>query len=183
MDDAMRSETIEEMMPILIGNYDTKKLLSYVYNILTKLSHQELSDTDTGYTYLAKGNVNILEGKEGEISIKNFSTASEFSMTEGLLQAGSSLEEIGKYDEAMQYFEQAFCQEDTILVITKLLHCALQAEQFDTAQKYINHALSKRYDIHNYILAFHLGQGHTKEALLQMISIIIQKQALLDTPE
>lgn len=183
MDNETRDDTMKSIISVLEANYDTRNLFGCIHDIFRDLVQEDLSNEDTGYMLLANGNLNILEGKGWETSMNNFSAASELGMIEGLIQIGSSLQEIGRYDEAMQYFEQALCQEDTILTITKILDCAIQAERFDIAQKYINHAMIQKYDIHNYILAFHLWQGNTKVALLQMISIIKQKENFLDTLE
>jgi tetratricopeptide (TPR) repeat protein len=133
---------------------------------------------------LSSGNTAILQQKQRIQAILNFQTAGEeYSSIEGLVQAGDSYEDIWDYEKALDLFEQAFLQSESIGNLTKILNCAITSGNYHIAEQYIQCGLSRWYNISNYILAFHLWQGNIKPALLQMIQMIQEKQNVINMPE
>jgi tetratricopeptide (TPR) repeat protein len=45
---------------------------------------------------------------------------------------------MGKYDEAIHCYEHAFNQEDTIVSLSRILACTIEAGRYDQAEKYIH---------------------------------------------
>ncbi|MBP9779721.1 tetratricopeptide repeat protein [Candidatus Gracilibacteria bacterium] len=183
MDSRTRNECIRDLHILTQEEYGAEGFFEHIQVTFNDIDKSDPTLEDTEYMFLTRGNTAILEKKEKDLSILSFHTASQFGGVEGLYQAGESLMEIGEYEKALSLFQQALLQDDSITIMTGIINCSIISGRFDLAQQYINHSITKGYEIGNYIFAFHLFQGNNKEALLQMIPLIKSRSDIIDRPE
>lgn len=182
MDADIRKDALKDLHARSREDYGARGFFEHIKYTFGDIFKVEPLKEDLQYILLTNGNVAILQRKERIESITNFRAAGEYGSLEWLIQAGESYKNTGEYTKALELFEQAFCQNNTLSILEKILDCMIEAGQFEKAQKYIEHAIRSGYAIENHMLAFHLWQWNTELALLQMVSIIQNGIDIIDTP-
>ncbi len=184
MDKKTRKMAIQDLHSLAKERYGARGFFEHIRYTFSDIYKNDPSDEEIASMLLSSGNIVILQNKKRVQAILNFQIAGEqFGSVEGLVQAGDSYEDMWDYDRALDLFEQALLQDDTIRNLIKVLNCAICSSRFDKAEQYIQYGLERWYSIANYVLAFYLWQWNTKFAFLQMIQMIKEKQNIIDTPE
>ncbi len=162
--------------------YSGRGFFDHAHYIHDNIYQNNPNDDDLQYVFLSNGNISTLQNKEKMESMINFLTADEYGNIEWFVHAGNVAENTGDYDTAIQYFERAFCQDDTLQIVEKILNCTIRNGVFDKAQTYIDYALKKWYNIWQYIIAFYLWGWNAKSAFRQCISMHCSGVNIEDTP-
>lgn len=184
MDKKSRNASIKDLHAIVKEEYGARGFFDHIRYTFDEIYKNDPSDSDVTDMLLTRGNLTILQNKERTQAILAFHTAwEEFGSLEWLMQAGDSYEDRGEYELALEYFEQALLQDDTIVVLTKILNCTIRSSKFDKAEEYIQYWIAKGYSISNYILALYLWKWATLPAFLQMIQMIKEWNEIDNVPE
>ncbi len=179
-----RKIAIKDLHVVAQQDYDARGFFEHLRFIFRDIiKTQNPTETDMGEILLVSGNMAILQKKWVETSLLHFQTAwDDYNSLTWLLQAGNTHNNIGEYDQALDFFQKAFAQQQSIDILHKILEVSIISARFDIADQYIQYALARGYNIGNYLMAYHLWQGHTEDALLQVIDMVHRKEAPLDTP-
>lgn len=183
LDPKTRQITIGNLHTIAQEEYGARWFFEHISVLFTGIDKDNPTPEETEFMLLSRGHMAVLQRKWKQTSFLNFQLAGEeFSSIEWLLQAGDILEDAGDYEQALYFFEQALVQEDSIRIVTKILHCAILAGLYGKVDQYIQLALRKNYQIPNYIVAYYLWQWKTELAFLQVIAMLRNKQEIIDMP-
>lgn len=184
IDKKSRKMIIKDLNALIKESYGARGFFEHIRRTFSDIYGGDPSDEDIESMLLSSGNLVILQNKERTQAILNFQTAwEEYSSIGWLMQAGDSYEDMWNYDQALDLFERALLQDESIESLIKVLNCTFSSGNLSKAEQYIQYGMRKQYSVWNYILAFHLWQWNVRSALLQMIQMIKEKQGTVDTPK
>lgn len=184
MDPKDRKITISDLHAIAKQDYEARGFFDHVRFIFGDIiKTQNPTEKDIAEILLVSGNIAILQKKGTDVFLLNFQTAGDtFHSLTWLLQTGDSYQNIGEHERALEFFQRALTHEESIDTLHKILDISITSGRFDITEQYIQYALARGYTMGSYLIAYHLWQGHTEDALLQVIDMIDRKEALFDTP-
>lgn len=182
-DPETQKEFLQDLHETARNNYDAEDFFEHTELIFWDIRENNPKKEEEQDMLLAEGNILLLQDAEKSRAIEKFKQASDIDSVMGMLEAGDLYESIWEYDLAMEQYQKAYLHDEGMWTITKILHCTIVHWKFDTAQSYINEALSKKFNIHNYILSFFAWQGKTKLAFKQALLMLKNNTEIVDIPE
>jgi TPR repeat protein len=193
LDVRTKNQVLRDLHNIAKESYWARGFFEHIWVVFNDIyktieSDQEWAENgsyneEVEYMLLSRWNMSILQKKDRAISILNFQSASEIWWVEWLLQAGDSNDDMWNNEKALSLFEEAFLQDDSIVVVCRILNCAIQSKDYPKAQFYIDYAIKKWYNVSNYIMAFYLWQWRTKQAFEIAILNMRNKIEFIDAPK
>ena len=183
-DKSILPQVLSNLDTIIETHYEGNGFFEHVDNLLDDEEEGESSGQAESIAYLIRGNIAYLQWDDIDMMRLNYKLAwTTHNPIEWLIQSGDTHANTGDYDAAMHFYESALLHDENVIILSRILWCAIKSRDFDKAEKYMHLAISRWYEIENYILAFHLWQGNSEQAFLQMIHMIRGNTQLLDAIE
>lgn len=171
-------DTIDLLDKIVIDTYrGVSTFFDYARNALDHAEKYDVYWEHHLEIELSTIRMNVLENKDIDNTIDDLMVLwlQEFSI-EAFLLLWEICAKKGWFDMALFFYEHAFTQNPSLRTIELLIVCALDAEKYDIAKKYIDLGLSQSYDIKNYLLNYYLLLNNVHAS----IPLIIE---MLDIPD
>lgn len=195
-----RKNAIKDLHQMTREKYGTRGFFDSTIMITQDiLQDSKANDEEMAFALMTEANISILkekEGRENEVIQKFITAGKKYGSTEWLMQAGDYYENLSDFTRAISMYELAFTKEEaiengfpdrfgkwSIIIVTKLLHCAIVSKRFDTFDKYFQHSKMRWYNIQNYKLAELLWRGKKEEVITGAITMILNNQAITDMPQ
>ncbi len=173
MEESNQTKFIKVLDNICSEQYGVPSFFWYFeWFIKEKLKDKNVSNEMLWYILVTSAHMKCITGwKESKI-VDEFKLAWEYGINSWYINAGNILQEVRKYDEALECFLLAHNTDQTIETVRHLVTIYIILERYTEVWSILDNAVNEWYDVMWYISAAHFYQWNTTEALRWFVKII-----------